>query len=402
MRVALVCTEKLPVPPIKGGAVQLYISGIFPYLARRHRVSVFSIADPGLPGREKSGAVEHVRITARSPREYIAGVGAAIAAHGAGFDIIHVFNRPKWILELARDLPAERPRLTLSLHNDMFTEDKIPPEQARACLRLVSGVASVSDYIRNGVISLYPGAEDKMRTIYSGADVDLFRPAWHPEAVAARRSVRSKLGISEDAPVLVSVGRLSPKKGIHVLLSALPLLLKDHPQTRLIIVGSKWYGKNESSSYIERLEHAAEAFVGQVFFTGFVPPAEVARYYAAADVFVCASQWEEPLARVHYEAMAAGLPIITTDRGGNAEVVRGFGTGWIVADPGEPAEFARLVSLLLVNPQQARAMGETGRRLSEERFNWRRVAEAVEKFLADAMTRAAEPEEAGEGEEEAG
>jgi len=50
------------------------------------------------------------------------------------------------------------------------------------------------------------------------------------------------------------------------------------------------------------------------------------------DIFVCASQWNEPLARIHYEAMAAGLPIITTDRGGNAEIFEDNVNGIIIKD----------------------------------------------------------------------
>lgn len=386
MRIALICTEKLPVPPIRGGAVQLYISGILPYLARRHQVSVFSVADPSLPDQENDGIAEYVRVTARTPREYIGGISDVIKADDRRFDIIHVFNRPKWILELARELSEQGPRLTLSLHNDMFSADKITAEQAKTCLRLVCGVATVSDYIKNRVLELYPTAADRIRTIYSGADIEAFRPSWHPGIKKLRREVRDQLGIPADAPVYLSVGRLSPKKGIHILLNALPLVLAEHPRAALIVVGSKWYGKNESSSYISRLENAAAEFSGHAFFTGFVPPTEVPRFYAAADVFVCASQWAEPLARVHYEAMAAGLPIITTDRGGNAEVVRGFGNGWIVGDPHDPAEFARFISLLFAQPETARAMGENGRRLAEERFNWHKVAGAVEKLLFDALT----------------
>ncbi len=384
MRLALICTEKLPVPPIRGGAVQLYIDGILPYLSRHHQVSVFSIADPDLPERESDGVVEHLRMPARSTREYTAAISATIASERRRFDIIHVFNRPKWISQLATDLKANNTRFTLSLHNDMFTADKITHDEAEACLRTVSAVAAVSEYIKGRVLELYPSAGCKIRTVYSGADTDLFRPVWDPDARLLRREVRSRLGIAEHAPVILSLGRLSPKKGVHVLLDALPLILRDHPQAALIIVGSKWYGMNESSPYTARLESAAANFPGHVFFTGFIPPFDVARYYAAADVFVCASQWAEPLARVHYEAMASGLPIITTDRGGNAEVVRGFGTGWIVADARDSAEFARLTSLVVKHPDQARAMGEIGRKMAEERFNWRRVAGAVEKLFEDA------------------
>ena len=75
--------------------------------------------------------------------------------------------------------------------------------------------------------------------------------------------------------------------------------------------------KNEEDEYGIYCKNLCNDISDNVVFTGFIPPSEIPQYYNLGDIFVCASQWEEPLARVHYEAMAAGLPIITTDRGGN-------------------------------------------------------------------------------------
>lgn len=98
---------------------------------------------------------------------------------------------------------------------------------------------------------------------------------------------------------------------------------------------------------------------------------------AAADVFVCPSQWQEPLARVHYEAMASGLPIITTARGGNAEVIVEGENGIVIANPEDPQAFVEPLSYLLSNPSQARRMGEYGRLIAEEKYTWERVASDV-------------------------
>jgi spore coat protein SA len=112
----------------------------------------------------------------------------------------------------------------------------------------------------------------------------------------------------------------------------------------------------------------------KVVMTGFLPPKEVISHYYLGDIFVCASQWREPLARVHYEAMAAGLPIISTDKGGNAEVIRGNGNGIILSDYNQPQAFADAIILLLDQQDIALEMGKTGRRLAEEKYNWERVA----------------------------
>ena len=121
----------------------------------------------------------------------------------------------------------------------------------------------------------------------------------------------------------------------------------------------------------------------KVVMPGFLPPKDVISYYYMGDIFVCASQWREPLARVHYEAMAAGLPIISTDKGGNAEVIRGNGNGIILSDYNQPQAFADAIILLLDRQDIALEMGKTGRRLAEERYSWERVAaELIELFEA--------------------
>ncbi|MEX2103902.1 MAG: glycosyltransferase, partial [Bacilli bacterium] len=73
-------------------------------------------------------------------------------------------------------------------------------------------------------------------------------------------------------------------------------------------------------------------------------------HFLIGDIFVCSSQWQEPLARVHYEAMGAGLPIITTHRGGNAEVIKTGENGIVIEDYSNPQAWAATISYLLSNP----------------------------------------------------
>ena len=74
------------------------------------------------------------------------------------------------------------------------------------------------------------------------------------------------------------------------------------------------------------------------------------------------------------EAMAAGIPIITTNRGGNAEVVSGIGNGYVIDDYTNPLAFVKYIDYLLKNPDIAMQIGQKGRRLAEERHSWDKVA----------------------------
>ena len=97
-----------------------------------------------------------------------------------------------------------------------------------------------------------------------------------------------------DKKVILHVTRLSPKKGTHIVISAMKKVIKNHPDAVLVVVGSKWYGKNEEDEYGIYCKNLCNDISDNVVFTGFIPPSEIPQYYNLGDIFVCASQWEEP------------------------------------------------------------------------------------------------------------
>ena len=383
MRVAMISSEKLPVPPVRGGAVQTYIAGVAPFLARQHEVTVLGIQDDSLPAEEVREGVRYVRLDA-TPNDrdsYLRALVAWLRSH-PGFDVLVIFNRPMAVLPVHRASPGSR--LVLSLHNEMFRETKIPPELARPTLDALARIVTVSSYIAAHVRVRYPEAAPKLQPLYSGVSLELFPARGTREADRVAAEARRELGMGP-GPVILFLGRLSAKKGPDRLLDAMPLVLRRFPDARLCMVGSKWFGANERDVYVRSLWEKAQQLPGHVFFTGYVPYEEIHRYFALADVFVCPSQWSEPLARVHYEAMAAGLPIVTTARGGNPEVVQPGVNGLVVWNWHAPEAFAAAIIRLLNNPRQARAMGQQGRRIVEERFTFRRIAQALEGVLLEAL-----------------
>lgn len=367
MRVAMVCTEKLPVPPIRGGAIQTYIAGILPHITQHHHVTVFGISDPDLPLYEEGPGYCMVRF----PKEgYPQRVAAALS--GGEYDLLHLFNRPLWVESFHKAAPKSR--ILLSLHNEMFTPEKIPKETAEQCLEACDHVVTVSRFIADGVANRYPQARPKLHAVYSGVDPDAYIPVWDRRARRIRKAIARRWGFSPRDPLVLCVSRLSPKKGQHVLIEAMGHVRQRVPSARLLLIGSRWYGQTEWNEYGRSLLEQAQALGDAVIFVGFLTPSEIPSFYTAADLFVCASQWEEPLARVHYEAMAAGLPLVTTRRGGNPEVVDGLETGLVVDDAANPHAMSKAIERLLKNRRLAGQMGRRGRELVETRFHWRRVA----------------------------
>lgn len=372
MNIALICTEKLPVPPVLGGAIQIYIDAILPTLAKHHQITLFSLQNSKLPSREESGNIRHVRVKGKTADQYINNIRKEISNEFKDeFDLIHVFNRPLWILRLSDAAPNTE--FSLSLHNEMFAPKKIDPDRANRCIERVRFISTVSQFIADGVTQMYPSAQGKMNVVYSAVDSEKMKPIWDQDVQEGREKLRKQYGL-KDRKVIAYIGRLSKKKGTHVLLKAMKQVMEKHPDTALLFVGSKWYGKNETDSYIKKLQDFSKTLNGPVIFTGFLTPKEIPKYYNIGDIFVCASQWLEPLARVHYEAMGAGLPIITTDRGGNAEVIEEYINGILIKEYDNPEVMAEKIIYLLENEDLALKMGKAGRRLAVEKYNWDRVA----------------------------
>ncbi|PGM55027.1 glycosyltransferase family 4 protein [Bacillus sp. AFS053548] len=372
MKILMVCTENLPVPPVLGGAIQTYIAGSLPYLSKVHDITVLGVNDPTLPDEETIDGVNYVRVPGKVLELYREGVVEYIK--GNQFDLIHIFNRPRLVLPIRKVAPNSK--ITLSMHNDMFNIGKIAVDEANLVLEEVSSIVTVSDYVGNVIRELYPQSANKIRTIYSGVDSDRFLPGNDPKMISTRNTLRKEYGL-ENKTVILFAGRLSENKGVDRLIRALPTLSKTFKDLALVIVGSNWFSQNNVTDYVAYIRAIAKKQDVPIITTGFVSPFEIHNWFAVADLFVCTSLWQEPLARVHYEAMAAGLPIVTTARGGNPEVIIPGENGLIVENPVDPDEFATKITEILSNKTLMKNMGIKGRELAVNKYLWSRVANEI-------------------------
>ncbi|RYL93265.1 glycosyltransferase family 4 protein [Sporolactobacillus sp. THM19-2] len=366
MKIAMIATEKLPVPAIRGGAIQIYLQSSAEIIAKNHEVTMISIQDPDLPDEETINGIHYVRFPASN---YLNALVDLVKE--SSFDIIHLCNRPAWVAQVKQAAPVSK--IVLSVHNEMFSKGKLTQEQGKQCISDVSAVVTVSDFIRKSITDRFPEAEEKAITVYSGVDLDAYHPAWTEEGRKIRENMRKRAGL-EGRKIILFVGRLSKVKGPHILLQAIPEITKRHPDAMLVFVGSKWFGDDQVNNYVRHLYTLGAMHIDHVTFIKFVTPRDIPGFYTMSDIFVCCSQWQEPLARVHYEAMAAGLPIITTDRGGNAEVIRDGENGRVITHFSDPLQYATRINELLDEDERRKSIGEQGRRIAEERFGWETVA----------------------------
>jgi glycosyltransferase involved in cell wall biosynthesis len=379
MKIAYICTEKLPSPAVKGGAIQLMIDGVVPFIAQQHQLTIFSITDPTLPPRETVNHIEYIRF----PKEtYEKDVAAELIEHT--FDVIHVFNRPISLIQYQEVSPESA--FVLSLHNDMFSPLKISKEQAEKALNKSTFITSVSEYIKQTVTRRYDVPEEKIKVVYSGVDLKKYVPAWSSEGRQIRKLIRQEFGVT-NKKVILFIGRLSPTKGPHLLIQCMHTVLSNHPDAVLVIVGGKWFSETGSNDYINYLHDLSSPFGNSIIFTNYIPSEKIPHILLMGDVFVCSSQWHEPLARVHYEAMAAGTPVITTNRGGNAEVISHLQNGFVIDDYKNPYAFSEAIHYMFANKEKAEEMAINGRKLVEEKFQFEHVANRLESVYAEAFSR---------------
>ncbi|MFY9810319.1 glycosyltransferase [Aquabacterium sp.] len=180
----------------------------------------------------------------------------------------------------------------------------------KKALQGATRLIAVSAELRRVAVQL--GADPaRALVVGNGVDISKFQP--HPKDEA-----RAKLGIAPKARVLISVGGLVERKGLHRVIPLLPELLKTYPDLVYLIVGG---ASAEGDNRAELEKMVADLGLGaHVRFLGPKPHEELAAVLSAADVFVLATR-AEGWANVFLEAMACGLPVVTTDVGGNREVV---------------------------------------------------------------------------------
>ncbi|MDZ4104136.1 MAG: glycosyltransferase family 4 protein [Hydrogenophaga sp.] len=171
-------------------------------------------------------------------------------------------------------------------------------------------IFSVSDALKQVAVGLgVPG--DKVEVVGNGVDAQKFHPM-------DRAECRQALGIPVDARVLISVGGLVERKGFHRVIEVLPSLIQSHPTLVYLIVGGP-SAEGDNRAELEA-QVAGLGLTQHVRFLGTRKPEELSAVLSAADVFVLPTR-NEGWANVFLEAMACGLPVITTDVGGNREVV---------------------------------------------------------------------------------
>lgn len=236
----------------------------------------------------------------------------------------------------------------------------------RVCDALVGAINRLSDEIiviskAVGEIFYERGIREKVSVIFNSLDPIAFDCVDAAKVMALRR----ELTAGEDAPLVATVGRINPRKGLECFVRSAALVANERPDVRFAVVGDTADAFEED--YLKSLrELAARLGVGSRMV--FAPARRnITELMSALDLFVMTSI-NEGFGRVIIEAMAARRPVVASNVGGIPEIVEDGVTG-ILARPNQPEEFARGISSALANPETLSRMGKAGRARVESHFS---------------------------------
>ena len=237
--------------------------------------------------------------------------------------------------------------------------------------RIANYTICVSEAVRRSLVDGHGYPADKTIAILNGVNVSEFGPC-----ETNRAAVRKRLGFSADDIVLVCVARLTPEKGVDILLKAVAKLVGESGGCKCVVVGDGPL-KQQLAGMVVSL-----GLQKHVLLEGF--QADVKPYLQAADIFALTS-YNEGLPFAVLEAMACGLPCVVTNVGGNAEAVTAQ-EGYVV-NSGSANEVAQAISRLLKNRQQRMRMSRSSRTRVMEVFNLDlRMKELEEAILRPASS----------------
>lgn len=336
MNIAIITAGVLPVPAVQGGAVENLIDFCLEFNENNklHHITVYSINHPKLKSF-KNPFINYNRYVYINTSNWLAKIEKwlYLKIHGGNeyyhysiefflhkalkhikkqhYDIIIVENRPAYSQKIKNINSAI---LVLHQEND-FLNNKV--QEYKAIYDSYHRIINTSSYITERVKTINPN-DSKCRTVLNGIDTKRF--------YAATAINRQSIGLSNNDFVIIYSGRLTAEKGILELILALK---KIHiiKNIKLLIIGASAYGNDKHpTSYIKDLLEETEAIKDIVRYTGFIDYNQIPSYLKTGDIAIVPSMWEEPFGLTVVEAMAAGLPLITTQSGGIPEICNGVAT----------------------------------------------------------------------------
>lgn len=327
-RIGFLCLAKYPVPSVKGGAVETLVTNLLDENEKSHLLDlvVFSFGDKEAESQSEAYKnAEFFFIKKSFVRKALNKVYCKLVKMFNEEDSLYYQSLKRnikesrvsaivleassgYALKLKRDFPTIK--LFFHVHNIPEQEEALP-----SFVNSIDGSFCISQFIQNETIKRLHVTPQKVSLWYNSVDLHQFCPA----TIEGRERFRMRQGFDANDKIIIYAGRLQPYKGIKQLLEAFCKI--NDPNIKLLIVGSSFFSSSKPTPFMRELKILSQAKEDKISFTGFVPHQQIQEFYQIADVAVLPSMWEEPFGLTCLEALACGLPVITTKSGGLPEIV---------------------------------------------------------------------------------
>jgi D-inositol-3-phosphate glycosyltransferase len=407
LHIAMLSVHTCPLATLGGketGGMNVYVRDLSRELIRRgHRVDVYTRSqDASLPRISHSlgqgGRVIHIPAGPEHPYdkhlvydhlpEFVDGVVSHVEAKDIRYDVLHSHYwlsgavarelRQRWstpILQMFHTLGkmknavAQRPE-------EQETAHRIAVETEIVCL--ADALVAATPAEKEQLVRLYSADPARIRVISPGVDTERFHPI---PAVHAKEQI----GLGVDCCIILFVGRIEPLKGIDNLLRAIARVVEKRPELRaglcVPIIGGDPDRVREDDHMMRLQELREELGIGDVVtFLGAKDQDMLQYYYSAAEMVVMPSDYES-FGMVALEAMACGTPVIASDVGGLAFLVKHGRTGYRVPAR-DPKALAAKITRLLTDEGLRRRIGQRAACWAEA-YAWPRIADKIEALYAE-------------------
>jgi len=275
-------------------------------------------------------------------------------------DVLWVQNDRKHAAALTGFAKEKGATLVLHMHNSIptYTSRKVIRELAKARIVCCSNFLKVETERNFSELKVY-------RVLLNGADAKLFSPR---DADSESANDRPK--------IVLFAGRLVKEKGVHVLIDAMRLLEQRGVAARCRVVGSTGFGGSKPDQYVNALQRNAPA---NVEFLGYKSGTVLAQLFRDSYIYAAPSVWNDPFPLAILEALASGLPVVASRRGGMPEAFKDG--GGVLVNSGSASELADAFQSILNDQSLRQRLADEARASFLKNFTWSTVFQGYREII---------------------
>ena len=386
MKIAIICSQGLPVPAVKGGAIETLVEIICKEneIYRELDIDVYSIYDDDAiesskpyknskfiySCKNKKYMIVKNKFVSLCRKIFKININYAYAEEiikkiDDSYNKVIIEGDASLILPISKKVNKEK--LYFHIHHNPLSTNHA---EFRKEISSVNKVITVSNFSSKGIDKCMSQEKENVQTavLRNCTDVKKFNVNNYKQE---RNKLRDKYNIKNNELVIMFTGRPVPQKGIKELLIAFKELCNKYNNVKLVIVGNSGFGKEIKTDFDNQLEEIAESIKDKVVFTGFIHNSKMPQIHAMADIAVIPSIYDDPAPLVVMECMASGLAVITTDSGGIPEYVGENNCISTIRDENIIINLEEALETLVVNERYRKTLGENAHNYAQQ-FNLKR------------------------------